>query len=131
MARGPPGAMYHYTYHVGCLVVHHSEIHPMVAINLPHITDVREIPYLSDHPKKFFEAMDDLKPYVLTDATENSISIESLAEHLTYDELRGKCSRLNDLGYYVVYDILCTKGSIELGDIVIRWSPQEKNMEQL
>ena len=70
--------------------------------------------------------MDDLKPYMLTDATENSISIKSLAEHMTLDELRSKSSRLNDLGYYVIYTISCTNGSIELSDIIIRWSPQNK-----
>lgn len=102
----------------------------MIAINPPPITDVREIPYLSDHPEKFFEAMDDLKPYVLTGATENSVSVRSLAEHLTYDELRGKCSRLYDLGYFVMYNILCTNGNVELDDIVVRWSPQRKEMEQ-
>ena len=74
--------------------------------------------------------MDDLKPYVLTGATENSISIKSLAEHLTLDELRSKSGRLNDLGYYIIYEILCTNGSIELSDIIVRWSPQGKIINQ-
>lgn len=102
----------------------------MAAMNPPPlITDVRELPYLSGHSKEFFEAMDNFKPYVLTDATENSVSVRSLAEHLTYDELRGKCSRLYGLGYFVMYNILCTNGYLELGDIVVRWSPQRKEME--
>ena len=105
----------------------------MANVHLPPvITDVRDCVYFSGHPKEFFEAMDDLKPYVLLTVSNDCASIRLYTGTDVIDlvEFRKKLERLNNLGYHVKTAWHCKKimglTVVEMEDLRISWNTSKE-----
>ena len=92
---------------------------------------------MAGHSEDFFKAMDDFKPYVLLEVSDNHLIIKRLADYINVDDIRKTLMKLINLGYRVDANVVLRaywSGAIkrvELEPVRIEWDRgREKGHEQ-
>lgn len=89
--------------------------------NRPIIDDLRDCLKMSGHPKKFFETVDEFKPYIVEVVGSDHATIILRSDYFDVDNLKATAQKLADLGYHTKVEF--TQKYISFGSSIIDLEP--------